>query len=150
QSNAPQDYKQLREKMVIEQLEARGIHHDATLQAMRQVERHLFVPSPYQSYAYEDRPLPIGFRQTISQPFIVASMTQMLDLSKDDRVLEIGTGSGYQAAVLAEIVAQVYTIEIVKELAERTKKLLHQLNYNNIEVVIGDGYQGLRSAAPFD
>ncbi|MDM8177626.1 MULTISPECIES: protein-L-isoaspartate(D-aspartate) O-methyltransferase [Olivibacter] len=150
QSNAPQDYKQLREKMVIEQLEARGIHHDATLQAMRQVERHLFVPSPYQSYAYEDRPLPIGFRQTISQPFIVASMTQMLDLSKDDRVLEIGTGSGYQAAVLAEIVAQVYTIEIVKELAECTKKLLHQLNYNNIEVVIGDGYQGLRSAAPFD
>ncbi|MEH6304905.1 protein-L-isoaspartate(D-aspartate) O-methyltransferase [Olivibacter sp. CPCC 100613] len=150
QSDPPQDYKQLREKMVTEQIEARGISHNATLQAMRQVERHLFVPFQYRRYAYDDRPVPIGFGQTVSQPYMVASMTQMLDLNKSDRVLEIGTGSGYQAAVLAEIVEHVYTIEIVKELGERSKRLLKQLNYNNIDLSIGDGYHGLTAAAPFD
>lgn len=150
QSDPPQDYKQLREKMVTEQIEARGISHNATLQAMRQVERHLFVPFQYRRYAYDDRPVPIGFGQTVSQPYMVASMTQMLDLNKSDRVLEIGTGSGYQAAVLAEIVEHVYTIEIVKELGDRSKRLLKQLNYNNIDLSIGDGYHGLTAAAPFD
>lgn len=149
-SSAPQDDKYLREKMVNEQLVARGIYHEATLEAMGKVKRHLFVPLQYQPYAYEDRPLPVGFEQTISQPFMVASMTQMLALNKEDRVLEIGTGSGYQAAILAEIVANVYTIEIVEQLGEQAKARLQKLNYSNVQVLLGDGYQGWPSAAPFD
>ncbi|MFC6102186.1 protein-L-isoaspartate(D-aspartate) O-methyltransferase [Olivibacter domesticus] len=145
-----QDYDNLRNNMVHMQLEARDISHQPTLEAMRKVERHLFVPSQYQRRAYEDNPLPIGYNQTISQPYIVASMTQLLEPNKDDCVLEIGTGSGYQAAVLAEIVKEVYTIEIVKDLGERTKKLMHTLGYNNVTVIIGDGYKGFEAKAPFD
>lgn len=136
--------------MVREQIENRGIHHRATLQAMRKVERHLFVPPKFQKDAYEDSPLLIGYNQTISQPYIVAYMTQLLQPKEGHRILEVGTGSGYQAAVLAEIVDKVYSIEIVKELGERAKNLLHQLGYTNIEVIIGDGYQGLASQAPYD
>lgn len=145
-----QNYPSLRNDMVRTQLEKRGISHRATLKAMQQVERHLFVPQEYQKHAYEDAPLPIGYNQTISQPYMVAYMTQLLDPKADDRVLEIGAGSGYQAAVLAEIVREVYTIEIVKELGERTKKLLEKLGYDNVEVIIGDGYKGLEAQAPFD
>lgn len=117
---------------------------------MEKVERHRFVPAKYQANAYMDTPLPIGFNQTISQPYIVALMTQLLKPKPDDRILEIGTGSGYQAAVLAEIVAEVYTIEIVAQLGERSKKLLQALGYRNLIVMIGDGYQGYREEAPFD
>lgn len=145
-----QDYERLRNNMVHKQIEARGVKHQPTLRAMRKVERHLFVPLSYQNRAYDDTPLPIGYGQTISQPFIVATMTQLLEPKATDRVLEIGTGSGYQAAVLAEIVDKVYTIEIVKELGEKTKKLLSKLGYNNVEVIIGDGYKGLEAKAPFD
>ena len=145
-----QNYEELREKMVREQIENRGIHHRATLKAMRKVERHLFVPPKFQRNAYDDSPLLIGYNQTISQPYIVGYMTQMLQPKEGQRILEVGTGSGYQAAVLAEIVDKVYTIEIVKELGDRSKKLLHQLGYHNVEVIIGDGYQGLESQAPFD
>lgn len=149
-TDAPQDYAQLRERMVQEQLIARGIKHPLTLNAMRSVERHLFVPAHQRALAYEDHPLPIGHGQTISQPFIVAYMTELLALKAGDRVLEIGAGSGYQAAVLAEIVDQVYTIEIVKELGEQTKKRLGDLGYDNVELIIADGYQGLKTKAPFD
>lgn len=145
-----QNYERLRSNMVLKQIEARGIKHQPTLKAMRKVERHLFVPISYQKEAYDDTPLPIGYGQTISQPFIVATMTQLLDPKPGDRVLEIGTGSGYQAAVLAEIVDKVYTIEIVKELGEQSKKLMSRLGYNNVEVFVGDGYKGLEAKAPFD
>lgn len=145
-----QNYKDLRNNMVREQIEARGIKHRPTLEAMRKVERHLFVPLQYRKYAYSDTPLPIGYEQTISQPFMVAYMTQVLDLKANDRVLEIGTGSGYQAAVLAEIVNEVYTIEIIKELGIQAKKLMRELGYDNVEVIIGDGYKGLKAKAPFD
>ncbi|PPK99365.1 protein-L-isoaspartate(D-aspartate) O-methyltransferase [Parapedobacter indicus] len=145
-----QRYDALRNSMVRTQLETRGINHSATLEAMRKVERHLFVPATYQKYAYDDGPLPIGYHQTISQPYIVAYMTQLLAPKAGDRVLEIGTGSGYQAAILAEIVKEVYTIEIVNELGERTKKLLDKLGYDNVHVIIGDGHKGLHTKAPFD
>ncbi|WP_257667436.1 protein-L-isoaspartate(D-aspartate) O-methyltransferase [Parapedobacter tibetensis] len=145
-----QNYGALRNNMVRTQLETRGINHRATLEAMSKVERHLFVPSAYQKHAYDDAPLPIGYDQTISQPYIVAYMTQLLAPKAGDRVLEIGTGSGYQAAILAEIVDEVYTIEIVKELGERSKKLMGKLGYDNVEVIIGDGYKGLAAKAPFD
>lgn len=147
---ASQDYERLRRNMVNNQIEARGVKHLPTLKAIRKVERHLFVPLSAQSRAYDDTPLPIGYGQTISQPYIVAAMTELLEPKPTDRVLEIGTGSGYQAAVLAEIVDQVYTIEIVRELGEKTKKLLNRLGYNNVEVIIGDGYKGLATKAPFD
>ncbi|HUH33808.1 MAG TPA: protein-L-isoaspartate(D-aspartate) O-methyltransferase [Daejeonella sp.] len=145
-----QNYRELRYKMVSNQIEVRGIKHRPTLQAMRKVERHLFVPTAYQKYAYDDTALPIGLDQTISQPYVVATMTELIEPAPGDRVLEIGTGSGYQAAVLAEIVDEVYTIEIVKELGERTKKLLSKLGYRNVHVIIGDGYKGLKEKAPFD
>ena len=145
-----QDYREQRHTMVSGQIEARGIDHQPTLSAMRRVERHLFVPPEYRQYAYEDTALPIGYGQTISQPFIVATMTRLLDPQPSDRVLEIGTGSGYQAAVLAKIVREVYTIEIVKELGEKTKDLLKKLGYDNITAIIGDGYKGLPAKAPFD
>lgn len=145
-----QNYENLRNNMVSKQIEARGISHRPTLEAMRKVERHLFVPPQYQKNAYDDTPLPIGYGQTISQPYIVAKMTELLEPVAGDRVLEIGTGSGYQAAVLAEIVGNVYTIEIVKELGQQTKKLMGRLGYTNVEVIIGDGYKGLEAKAPFD
>jgi protein-L-isoaspartate(D-aspartate) O-methyltransferase len=123
---------------------------EAVMTAMGRVSRHRFVPSLQEAFAYENRPLPIGEGQTISQPFLVALMTDLLDPKPGDTVLEVGTGSGYQAAVLAELVAKVYTIEIVEPLGRRARQLLEQLGYRNVEVRIGDGYNGWPEAAPFD
>ncbi|HZE11229.1 MAG TPA: protein-L-isoaspartate(D-aspartate) O-methyltransferase [Burkholderiales bacterium] len=123
---------------------------DAVLAAMTKVPRHRFVPFLQEAFAYENRPLPIGEGQTISQPYIVALMTDLLDPKPGDRVLEVGTGSGYQAAVLAELVAKVHTIEIVEPLGKRATQLLGELGYRNVEVRIGDGYGGWPAAAPFD
>ncbi len=128
----------------------RATYSDRVMAAMAKVPRHEFLPSPDRSVAYVNRPLAIGHGQTISQPFIVAVMTDLLDLQPDDRVLEIGTGCGYQAAVLAEIAGRVYTMEIVKELAEKTQRRLRDLGYENIETRIGNGYEGWPEAAPFD
>lgn len=143
-------YNEKRVNMVKKQIELRGIHDKNTLNAMRTVERHLFVPSISRDRAYEDRPLPIGYGQTISQPYIVAYMTDLLDVESGDTILEIGTGSGYQAAVLAEIVSQVYTIEIIEKLGLSAKERLNNLKYNRVEVKIGDGYYGWEEYAPFD
>jgi protein-L-isoaspartate(D-aspartate) O-methyltransferase len=145
-----QNFARLRENMVRQQIINRGINHQATLDAMRSVERHLFVPAAQQRRAYDDGPLPIGYGQTISQPYIVAYMTQLVNPEPGFRVLEIGAGSGYQAAVLAEIVDKVYTIEIVPELAAQARDLLKNLGYDNVEVITGDGYFGLDDDAPFD
>lgn len=145
-----QNYERLRENMVRQQIRNRGITHQPTLRAMRNVERHLFVPRGQQNRAYDDGPLPIGYGQTISQPYIVAYMTQLVDPEPGHRVLEIGAGSGYQAAVLAEIVGQVYTIEIIPELGLQSRELLKRLNYENVEVITGDGYFGLEEHAPYD
>ena len=145
-----QDYTKARKKMVIDQIAKRGINHRATLDAMRKVERHLFVPPAYMGMAYDDGPMPIGYGQTISQPYIVAYMTEIIKPKKDDKILEIGTGSGYQAAILAEIVDTVYTIEIVSELAKTASDRLQKLGYDNVEVISGDGYYGLEEHAPFD
>ncbi len=143
-------YEAQRKQMVRTQIKARGISHSTTLTAMLNVPRHQFVPEQQKPLAYSDRPLPIGKGQTISQPYIVAYMTQALKPKRTDRVLEIGTGSGYQAAVLSEIVDTVYTMEIVKELAFDSDKRLKQLGYNNILVRHGDGYNGWPEKAPFD
>ena len=144
------DYSKLREEMVKTQIEARNVYDRATLKAMRTVPRHEFVPEHMKSYAYEDRPLSIGNGQTISQPYIVAFMTSVINPKPDDRILEIGTGSGYQAAVLAEIVQSVYTIEIIPELADNAKAKFESLNYSNIYTRTGDGYHGWPEEAPFD
>jgi protein-L-isoaspartate(D-aspartate) O-methyltransferase len=136
--------------MVERQLRARGIDDPRTLRAMAKVPRERFVPKELTARAYEDNPLPIGFGQTISQPYIVAFMTQELKPKPTDRVLEIGTGSGYQAAVLSELVAQVYTIEIVRPLAQRAAVVLQALGYKNVLVKGGDGYKGWPEHAPFD
>ena len=145
-----QNFESMRENMVRRQIHGRGIDHEATLRAMRTVERHLFVPRGQQRRAYDDGPMPIGYGQTISQPYIVAYMTQLVDPKPGDKVLEIGAGSGYQAAVLAEIVDKVYTIEIIPELGNQAADLLENLNYGNVEVITGDGYFGLEKHAPFD
>lgn len=139
-----------REKMVKEQIEARGVKDKKVLQAMRKVPRHKFVPQDYIPHAYEDRPLPIGLGQTISQPYIVAFMTELLKLEKNNKVLEVGTGSGYQAAVLAEIVDKVYTVEILEKLGREARKRLEKLGYENIQVNIADGYYGWKEYAPYD
>ncbi len=139
-----------RERMVKEQIEARGIRDPLTLAAMRKVPRHLFVPSASVEQAYGDFPLPIGQGQTISQPYIVAFMTEALGLRGGERVLEIGTGSGYQSAVLSHIAGKVHTIEIVPELAEEARARLDRLGYRNVAVRAGDGYAGWPEAAPFD
>jgi len=139
-----------REAMVASQIVDRGITDAAVLGAMRKVPRHLFVPEGHRRVAYGDHPLPIGNGQTISQPYIVAFMTEALKLEPGDRVLEIGTGSGYQAAVLAEIVQEVYSIEIVERLGKRAQEILGQLGYSNIHIRIGDGYRGWPEKAPFD
>lgn len=139
-----------RNEMVEEQLIPRNINDQDVLKAMREVPRHMLVPENLQRWAYGDRPLPIGYQQTISQPFIVAFMTQTLNLEHGDKVLEIGTGSGYQAAVLSHITPNVYTIEIVEELGNRAKRDLNKLGYTNIEIKIGDGYHGWKEHAPFD
>lgn len=143
-------FSQAREQMVRFQIENRGINDSLVLAAMRKVPRHYFVPQYQKGQAYDDNPLPIGWQQTISQPYIVAFMTEQLRLKGGEKVLEIGTGSGYQAAVLAEIAGEVYTIEIVQPLAERTIKILQARYYSNIHVKIGDGYQGWPEEAPFD
>jgi len=143
-------YLKVRQRMVRDQVVARGITDQSVIQAMLNVKRHLFVPRNYQRMAYEDRPLSIGEGQTISQPYIVALMTETLELKKNMKVLEIGTGSGYQAAILAEIVDEVYTIEIIEKLGLKAENLLKSLNYNNISFKIGDGYKGWEEYAPFD
>ncbi len=139
-----------RDWMVDTQLVAGGVSDQAVLAAMRRVPRHRFMPDSDSEDAYGDFPLPIGYEQTISQPFIVAYMTQALNLKPDEKVLEIGTGSGYQAAILAELVAKVFTIEIVEPLAERAKATLAKLGYSNVIVRTGDGYQGWAEDSPFD
>ena len=139
-----------REQMIESQIKARGIEDENLLQAMRKIPRHAFVPSNMQEYAYNDEPLPIGGGQTISQPYIVAYMTNVLGLKKDDKVLEIGTGSGYQAALLAEMAAEVYTVEIHEDLAQKARKILDRLGYDNIHYHIGDGTQGWTAHAPYD
>jgi protein-L-isoaspartate(D-aspartate) O-methyltransferase len=150
-AKAQQDpYEQTRKLMVRQQIESRDIRSRPVLDAMRTVPRHRFVPANYQSEAYRDGPLPIGYGQTISQPYIVAYMTELIRPDSEFKVLEIGTGSGYQAAVLAEIVDSVYTIEIVEELGRAATDLLRDLNYDNVQVRIGDGYHGWEEAGPFD
>ncbi len=143
-------FSSLRQKMVVDQIASRGIKDSKVLDAMRKVPRHLFVPENQQSAAYEDYPLPIGQGQTISQPYIVAYMTEAARLTPNDKVLEIGTGSGYQAAILAEIVKEGYSIEILKPLADSASEMLRNLGYKNITVICGDGYEGLKEQAPFD
>jgi protein-L-isoaspartate(D-aspartate) O-methyltransferase len=144
------DSERLREAMVREQIEARGVRDPRVLAALRAVPRERFVPRGEQERAYDDGPLPIGHGQTISQPYIVAIMTELLRPEPGDRVLEIGTGSGYQAAVLAKVVGRVYSIEIVPELAARARGVLAELGIANVEVFVGDGYRGLPGQAPFD
>lgn len=139
-----------REQMIESQIKARGIEDENLLKAMRKIPRHAFVPSNMQEYAYNDEPLPIGGGQTISQPYIVAYMTNVLGLKKDDKVLEIGTGSGYQAALLAEMSGEVYTVEIYEDLAQKARKILDRLGYDNIHYHIGDGTQGWAVHAPYD
>jgi protein-L-isoaspartate(D-aspartate) O-methyltransferase len=152
QGDHPQEgiFHQRRLDMVASQIVARGITDPEVLRAMRQVPRHLFVPPGETENAYEDRPLPIGEGQTISQPYIVALMTELLEPQKRDRVLEVGTGSGYQAAVLAEIVDTVFTIEIIEGLALQAEERLCSLKYRNVVVKRGDGYHGWLEHAPFD
>ena len=149
-SCAQDEYQAQRERMVREQMENRDIRNREVLRAIRAVPRHLFVPPNLRSMAYADHPVPIGYSQTISQPYIVALMTQMLEPEKGHKALEIGTGSGYQAAVLSPLVKQVYTIEIVPELARSAGALLMQLGCKNVMVKQGDGYRGWPEEAPFD
>ncbi|MBN2561116.1 MAG: protein-L-isoaspartate(D-aspartate) O-methyltransferase [Phycisphaerae bacterium] len=139
-----------RDRMVATQIAERGVRDPRVLAAMRDVPRHWFVPETYARQAYDDNPLPIGYDQTISQPYIVAVMTELLALKPGEKVLEIGTGSGYQAAVLAELTDEVYTIEIVEPLAKRTIELFNQKGYRTIHARIGDGYRGWPEEAPFD
>lgn len=143
-------FAEARKRMVEQQLMRRGIKDERVLQAMREVPRHRFVPPNMWSMAYQDHPLPIGLGQTISQPYIVAYMTEQLELQPHDRVLEIGTGSGYQAAILSRLAQRVYTIERIPELSERARRVLEELGYDNIEYRVGDGSQGWPEEAPFD
>lgn len=145
-----EDYARKRKMMVERQIEARGVKNKKVLDAMNSVPRHLFVPEGYRRGSYFDQPLPIGLGQTISQPYIVALMTEMLDVDNDDIVLEIGTGSGYQAAVLSTIVKELYTIEIVEELGLQATQRLKSLGYDNVKVKISDGGLGWPEKAPFD
>jgi protein-L-isoaspartate(D-aspartate) O-methyltransferase len=139
----------LQREQMVRQIEARGVRNPDLLRVMRTTPRHLFVPLDLQFRAYEDRPLPIGYGATISQPYIVALMTELLGPARNHRVLEIGTGSGYQAAVLAQLVDHVYTIEIVPELARSAEQTLRRLGYSNVTVRQGDGYRGWPEEAPF-
>jgi protein-L-isoaspartate(D-aspartate) O-methyltransferase len=138
-----------RRRMVDTQLRSRGISNAAVLDAMSRVPRHVFVPLAMRPFAYDDRPLPIGYAQTISQPYIVAYMTEALDASPEHAVLEIGTGSGYQAAVLAELVREVFTMEIIPELADRARLTIETAGYRNVHVRAGNGYDGWPDRAPF-
>ncbi len=144
------DYGAQRERMVKDQLAARGITDERVLDAMRSVPRHEFVSEKYRHEAYDDHPLPIGYDQTISQPYVVALMTAQLRPEPNHRVLEIGTGSGYQAAVLSKLVAEVYSIEIVEPLAKSAEAILQRLGCKNVQVKLGDGYKGWPEHAPFD
>src|SRR5438309_7683854 len=144
------DFAGQRQRMVMEQLMPRGIHEERVLAAMAKVPREEFVAQDLRAASYTDQPLPIGYGQTISQPFIVAFMTEQLRLAPGDRVLEIGTGSGYQAAILAELVAEVYSIEIIEPLAKTAEATLQRLGYKNVHVKAGDGYKGVPEHAPFD
>jgi protein-L-isoaspartate(D-aspartate) O-methyltransferase len=139
-----------RQRMVEQQLKPRGIKDEHVLAAMAKVPREEFVPADVRRSAYEDGPLPIGYDQTISQPYVVAFMTEQLRPKRSDRVLEIGSGSGYQAAILGELVAEVYTIEIVEPLAKSAEATLQRLGYNNVHIKVGDGYKGWPQEAPFD
>jgi protein-L-isoaspartate(D-aspartate) O-methyltransferase len=149
-SAAADQYTLKRQQMVEQDMRGRDIRDPVVLSVMGRVPRHVFVDAPYRDMAYDDHPLPIGEGQTISQPYVVALMTEALRLKPSDRVLEIGTGSGYQAAVLAEIVKEVYTIEIRKPLADRAEKTLADLGYRNVTVKFGDGYFGWAEHAPYD
>src|SRR6266699_2168184 len=146
----PTEFAAERQRMVQQQLMPRGIHEERVLAAMAKVPREEFVPADERAGAYTDHPLPIGYDQTISQPYIVAFMTEQLHPKSSDRVLEIGTGSGYQAAILAELVAEVYTIELAEPLARRAEVTLARLGYKNVHVKVGDGYKGCPEHAPFD
>ncbi len=145
-----EQFEQQRRQMVKYQLRDRGLKDERVLAAMSKVPRHQFVDSSWRDLAYSDRPLPIGHNQTISQPYIVAYMTEAAEISSEAKVLEIGTGCGYQAAILGEIAKEVYSIEIIPQLAERARRTLSQLGYENIEVKTGDGYQGWAEHAPYD
>lgn len=144
------EYSSMRQQMVDTQIIARGIQDPKVIQAMRKVPRHLFLDEALRSQAYEDNPSPIGEKQTISQPYIVAMMTELLGLKGKEKVLEIGTGSGYQAAVIAEIAERVYSIERIPALAKRARKLLDDLKYTNIVITIGDGTLGWKEHSPYD
>lgn len=139
-----------RKNMVQNQIIPRGINNDKVIKAMIETQRDIFVPDPYKSHSYEDTPLPIGYGQTISQPFIVAYMAQLLELKGDEKILEIGSGCGYNAAILSKCAKQIYTIEIVPELAEFAKKNLQTINCKNVEVIHGDGKLGYTKEAPYD
>ncbi len=139
-----------REKMVSTQIEARGVRDQRVLQAMRDVKRHIFVPDDMKTRAYTDNPLPVGYGQTISQPYIVAFMTEALETKEEHNILEIGTGCGYQSAVIASIVKGVYTVEIVEELYKKSSELLQKSGYLNVKCKYGDGYEGWPEFAPFD
>lgn len=143
-------YALLRRRMVEQQLAARDIEDKMVLEAMGVVPRHLFVNAAYRELAYADHPLPIGEGQTISQPYIVALMTQLLEIQEGDKILEIGTGSGYQAAVLAQMGGEIFTVEIIQELAERAGRTLRELGYDRVHVRLGDGHMGWTEKAPFD
>jgi protein-L-isoaspartate(D-aspartate) O-methyltransferase len=145
----PEHWDEQRSRMVATQIQRRGVTDERVLDAMRRVPRHRFVPAEHQYAAYDDQPLPIGHGQTISQPYIVAYMTELLTPQPSDRVLEVGAGSGYQTAVLAELAGEVYTIEIVDALAERARVTIGDLGYTNVHVRAGDGYKGWPEAAPF-
>lgn len=147
---AEDEYTVLRQEMVRNQIERRGVKDAAVLEAMRRVERHRFVPDEYLDQAYDDHPLPIGYGQTISQPYIVALMTEALGVQAGERVLEIGTGSGYQAAILAEMGLEVYTVEIIPELASQAARRLKDLGYDQVKVLNADGYFGWEEHAPYD
>ncbi|MBP1766490.1 MAG: protein-L-isoaspartate(D-aspartate) O-methyltransferase [Candidatus Aminicenantes bacterium] len=146
----PEDFAAQRENMVDTQIRARGVKGEKVLAAMGKVPRHLFVPEALRAFSYGDEPLPIGEGQTISQPYIVAYMTAALELTGEERVLEVGTGSGYQTAVLAEVVRQVFTVELIGALSEKARALLQGLGYSNIRFRVGDGSRGWEENAPFD
>ena len=145
-----EEYISDRHKMVRDQLERRGLHDPRLLSAFASVPRHLFIPREYRHYAYDDGPLPIGFNQTISQPYIVALMTHMLELRGTEHVLEVGTGSGYQAAILSRLAVDVHTVEIVPNLAAGAEKLLTELGYQNVHCHLADGSLGWLSAVPYE
>lgn len=149
-ASAQEKWRLQAEQMVREQIEARGVEDRRVLEVMRNTPRHLFIPEQWRQHAYEDYPVPIGYGQTISQPYIVAVMTELLELQGTERVLEIGTGSGYQAAILSQLTDSVFTIEIIPQLCHSARERLHRLGYTNVVVKCADGYKGWKEKAPFD